>query len=68
MAHLAQNMLKTVGTSAGERSALSRQRKWLKAPLSLVNAAYPGVGPVAYNIFSALGGEQGPCIKLVLQC
>lgn len=68
MAHLAQNMLKTVGTSAGERSALSRQRKWLKAPLSLVNAAYPDVGPVAYNIFSALGGEQGPCIKLVLQC
>ncbi|KAI7605638.1 hypothetical protein KC319_g21660 [Hortaea werneckii] len=51
-------MLKTVGTSACERSALSRQRKWLKAPLSLVNAAYPGVGPVAYNIFSALGAQS----------
>ncbi|KAI7365517.1 hypothetical protein KC319_g17132 [Hortaea werneckii] len=51
-------MLKTVGTSACERSALSRQRKWLKAPLSLVNAAYLDVGPVAYNIFSALGAQS----------
>lgn len=67
LAHLARIMLENEGLSAGQLSVRSRQCKYTSIPLSLVNAAYYDVGPVALNIFSALAGEQGQCVKTVFR-
>ncbi|KAI6913191.1 hypothetical protein KC318_g1551 [Hortaea werneckii] len=58
MGDIARKMVHTSGLASGLRSVLTRQRKWLKTVLTPINAAYSEVGPVAYNILSALGAQS----------
>ncbi|KAI7458689.1 hypothetical protein KC357_g9248 [Hortaea werneckii] len=51
-------MVNKSGLASGSRSVLARQRKLLKTVLTLINAAYSEIGPVAYNVLSALGVQS----------